>query len=58
MLLFLGKFQSMLETQTKYAVCDIFVINKHDWGNILSFDIRQGLPAHISSSFSVANLKR
>ena len=27
----MGKFQTTLETKTKYAVCDVFVINKHDY---------------------------
>ena len=31
----LGKFTTVLETNNKVAVCDVFVINKSNSGNIL-----------------------
>ena len=35
----LGKFTAVLETNKKVAVCDVFVVNKSNSGNILGFSM-------------------
>ena len=39
----LGKFPTVLETSNKVAVCDVFVVNKSNSGNILGFSMCTGL---------------
>ena len=39
----LGKFTTVLETNSKVAVCDVFVVNKSNSGNILGFSMRTEL---------------